>query len=94
MVQKQECQDFEIGIILSFETDKGSSQQVEGACCEQVVEVGEEGVFKLSVLGEGLGHFFPVAGKVFEEMTVCFEFSALESKSLEVADGQKCGDRE
>ena len=66
----------------------GNSWMGIGTNGEQVVEIGEERVFKFAVLGQRLGHFGPVAGEVFKEMPVGFEFATLESKTLEVADGE------
>ena len=94
MVQEQEGENFEVEVILLGGTPHGADEQVNDADGEQVIKVGEERVFEFAVLAKGLGHFGPVAGEVFKEMSVSLEFATLESKTLEVADGEECRNRE
>ena len=64
VVQEQECENFEVEVFLFLGAPDGACYQVNGANGEQVVEIGEERVFKFAVLGQRLGHFGPVAGEV------------------------------
>ena len=72
----------------------GAEDKVDEACEEEVVEIGQEGVFEFAVVLEGQGHFGPILGEVFKEVPVGIEFTALEAESLVVADGNQRGNRE
>lgn len=90
VVQQQKGENFEIVEVFLSSIGNGSIDEINGADCEQVVEVAEERVEEFSVFPELHGHHFPVLGEVFKKVTVSLEFAALEAKSLEVADGEEC----
>ena len=93
VVQEQETENLEVGEVALSGIVDGAEDEVDGSDYKEVVEVAEERIAEFSVVSNLHGHHFPVLGEVFEEVSMCRKLTALETKALEIADGEEDRDR-